>query len=205
MYGSIRSHPNRAIHGLIGSHSAIWRCKAHKERFAALYHTVESEKGSVCTSVWTAPNQGVEIKVEKMFGNAAFQFRDSIHIPWASNPAIYQRNWPDGCWEIQDFQKSGIIVSERGKWLPDTLQTHLEALCMLQKLWQYIWRKFLATHGSYLTSIGQVVEPHLSKIRVWLSETHAPHEKTCWKQHVWPKKLGNMCGEKFGYSDLISD
>ena len=73
-------------------HSAMQRCKAHKKRFATPHCTVESTKGSVCTSVWTAPNRGAEIKVEKMFCNAAFQFRDSMHIPWASNPAIYQCN-----------------------------------------------------------------------------------------------------------------
>ena len=205
MYGSIRSNPNRAIHGLIRSHSAIWRCKAHKERFVALYRTVESGKGSVCTSVWSSPNRGAEIKVEKMFCNAAFQFRNSMHIPWASNPAIYQHDWPDGCWEIQDFQKSGIIVSERGKWLPDTLQTHLESTCMLPKLWQYIWRKVVATHSSYLTSIGQVVEPYLSKIRVWLSETLAPMKKHVVNNMSDPKNLKVCVKKNFGYSDLISN
>ena len=84
-------------------HSAMRRCKAHKKRFTTSHCTVESNKGSLCASVWTASNQGAKIKVEKTFCNAAFQFRNSIHILWESNPATYQRNWPNGCCKIQDF------------------------------------------------------------------------------------------------------
>ena len=204
-FGATQIEPYMDLSDPTVRYGAAKRIKSALQRFIALWNPRKAQKGSVCTSVWSGPNRGAKIKVEKMFWNVAFQFRDSMHIPWASNPAIYQCNWPDGCWEIQDFQKSRIIVSERGKWLPDTWKTQLEATCMLPKLWQYMWRKVVATHGSYLTSIGQVVELYLSKFGFGSRKLMPPMKKHVRSNMSDPKNLKICVKKNFGYSDLISD
>ena len=88
-FGATRIEPYMDLSDFTVRYGAAKRIKSALQRFIALR---KAQKGSVCTSVWSGPNRGAKIKVEKMCCNAAFQFRNSMHIPWASNPAIYQRN-----------------------------------------------------------------------------------------------------------------
>ena len=91
-FGATQIEPYMDLLDFTVQYGAAKRIKSALQRFIALWNPRKAHKGSVCTSVWTAPNQGAKIKVEKMFCNATFQFRNSIYIPWASNPAIDRKS-----------------------------------------------------------------------------------------------------------------
>ena len=63
--------------------------------------------------------------------------------------------------------------------------------------------KTLATHISFLTSIGQLVEPYLSKFGFGSWKLMPPMKKHVRSNMSDPKNLKIYVKKNFGYSDLI--